>query len=54
MVVGHVLSTAGVTISVLALECFLGNKYGMNSICLMVVEVVLKMEIQEISTFVGH
>lgn len=54
MVVGHILSTAGVIISELALECFLGKKCSMNSTCFMVVEVVLKMETQEISKLVGH
>lgn len=54
MAVGHVPATAGVIFPVLALECFLGNKFGMSSICSMVVEVVLKMETQEISTLVGH
>lgn len=54
MVVGHTLSLAGVTISTLALEHFLRNKYSINIVCFMVVEVVLKMETQEISEQAGH
>lgn len=49
MVVDHTLSTAVVIISVWTLEHFLGNKYSLKILCFMDVEVVLKMEIQEIN-----
>lgn len=48
MVVDHTLSTSVVVISILTLEHFLGNKYSIKILCFMDVEVVLKMETQEI------
>lgn len=40
--------------SILALEGFLGNKFSIHFVCFTVMEVILKMEAQEISNYVGR